>query len=88
MSTTKPTAFASLCASVKTIVRRMIDGGDVTDARLAAVEARLAALDGGDEAPAARRKAIAAVSGERADIDGAPLSMKVGADGKLQFIKS
>ncbi len=73
----KATAFAGLCGSVKTIARRLIDGGDLTEKRMAALEDRLALLDGGDDAKAATRAALSDANTDRVSAGRDMLAMKI-----------
>jgi len=78
---TKPTAFARLCASVKTIAARLADMMAVQNSRLAAIEDRLAALDDGHGAAQAKRAAVAAVNASRKADGQKPLGLRVASEG-------
>lgn len=78
----QPTAFARLCNNVKIIVARSSDMTALQNARLSAIEDRLAALDGGHNAARAQRTAIVTVNAKRAENGQAALGLRMGRDGE------
>lgn len=81
----KRTSLASLWGALGQVTRRWHDMVILSNRRLAAIENRLAALDGGDETSAALRSAFVDVNMERLTSGKDSLVMKLepGADGKL-----
>jgi len=78
----KPNALVQLWEGLGTLASRWLDLSAVHGARLSAIEARLAALDGGNDAAQAKRAAIVAANAERAANGKDPLGLRMASDGE------
>lgn len=78
-----PSPIASIWKSMTTLLVRQTDTAAHQAKRLAAIEDRLAALDGGNDAHAAARDALDRANVARAVAGADPLAFTIGAKGNV-----
>lgn len=87
----KPSPLALVWRSLTALLTRQQDTASFQAARLSAIEDRLAALDGGADADAARRDAVAKVNAGRLAEGAGPLAFRIDGDGpdaKIEWVDS